>query len=88
MEREEGLPHKLTLEERKKLTMTGAAEVLHFTEEMAQLLTSRGLVTVHGRELKLKCLSLEGGMVSVAGEIDAVIYEQPREKRGVRRWLG
>jgi len=85
MEREDGLPHKLTLEERKKLTMTGATEVLHFEEEMAQLLTSRGLVSIHGRGLKLKCLSLEGGLVSVSGEIAAVIYEQPREKK---RWRG
>ena len=88
MEREDGLPHKLSVEERKKLTMTGATEVLHFDEEMARLATSRGLVTIHGQELKLKCLSLEGGLVSVTGEIGAVIYEQPSQRRGIGRWLG
>lgn len=85
MEREEGLPHKVTLEERKKLTMTGATEVLHFDEELARLFTSRGMVSIHGQGLKLKCLSLDGGLVTVSGEILAVIYEQPREKK---RWLG
>ena len=85
MEREAGLPHKLTLDERKKLTMTGTTEVLRFDEEMAQLSTSRGVVSIHGQGLKMKCLSLDGGLVTVSGEIGAVIYEQPREKK---RWLG
>lgn len=85
MEREEGLPHKLTVEERKKLNLTGVTEVLHFEEDMARLLTSRGTVAVHGQELRLKCLSLDGGLVSVTGKIDAVIYEQERVKR---RWRG
>lgn len=88
MEREEGLPHKLTVEERKKLTMTGVTEVLHFEEELAQLLTVRGTVSVHGQELKLKCLSLDGGLVSVTGRIDAVIYESSREKGRRRLWPG
>lgn len=88
MEREEGLPHKVTLEERKKLSLTGATEILHFEEEMVRLLTGKGLVTIHGQGLKLKCLSLDGGLVSVTGQIDALIYEENREKRSARRWLG
>lgn len=80
MEEQVGLPHKLTVEERKKLTLTGATEVVHFDEEMARINTSQGMVAVHGRELKLKTLSLEGGVVSVTGQIQAVIYEQSRHR--------
>ena len=83
---EEHFPHKLTLNERKNLTMTGVTEVLHFEEELARLLTAKGAVSVHGQELKLKCLSLDGGLVSVTGKIDAVIYEQAREKGRRRLW--
>ena len=87
MEREDGTMHRLTLEERKKLTMTGVTEVLHFEEDLAKLMTGRGAVNIHGQGLKLKCLSLEGGLVNVTGEITAVIYEENREKRR-GRWLG
>ena len=87
-EEKAALPHKLSLEERKKLTLTGATEVLRFDEEMAQLKTSQGIVIVQGRDLKLKTLSLEGGTVAITGHIGAVIYEEPRQKRGLGRILG
>ena len=73
------LPHKLTLNERKSLTMTGVAEVISFDESLVVLNTSLGVLTVQGQELKLKTLSLEGGQVAVDGQISALIYEQPRE---------
>ena len=73
------LPHRLTLNERRQLTMTGVTEVVSFDETMVILKTSLGLLTVQGQELKLKTLSLEGGQVAVDGQISALIYEQPRE---------
>ena len=76
---EEQFPHKLTLQERKSLTMTGVAEVISFDESLVVLNTSLGVLTVQGQELKLKTLSLEGGQVAVDGQISALIYEQPRE---------
>jgi len=76
---EDTFPHKLTLNERKNLTMTGVTEVVSFEESMVVLKTSLGLMTVQGQDLKLKTLSLEGGQVAVDGTIFALVYEQPRE---------
>ena len=76
---EERFPHKLTLTERRQLTMTGVTEVVSFEESAVVLQTSLGLLTVQGQELKLKTLSLEGGQVAVDGRICALIYEEPRE---------
>ena len=81
---EERLPHKLTLNERKQLTMTGVTEVVSFEENMVVLRTGLGTLMVHGRELQLKTLSLEGGQVAVDGSIAAMIYEEPRQGGG---WL-
>ena len=75
---EEQFPHKLTLNERKSLTMSGVTEVVSFEETAVVLKTSLGLLTVQGQELKLKTLSLEGGQMEVDGEVSALIYEQPR----------
>lgn len=79
------LPHKLTLDERKKLTLTGAREVLHFDEELVELDTARGNLVIQGSELRLKCLSLEDGAVVIQGNISALLYDEPKQKRGLFR---
>lgn len=76
---EEHLPHKLQLNERKKLTMTGVTEVVSFDETAVVLQTSMGLLIVQGQQLQLKNLSLEGGQVAVEGDINALSYEEPRQ---------
>ena len=76
---EEHLPHKLQLNERKKLTMTGGTEVVSFDETAVVLQTSLGLLIVQGQQLQLKNLSLEGGQVAVEGDINALSYEEPRQ---------
>lgn len=81
------MPHKLQLTERKQLTMTGVSEVVSFEETAVVLHTALGTLIVHGQELKLKTLSLEGGQVAVEGQISALIYEEPRLS-GWRRLLG
>ena len=80
------LPHKLTLNERENLTMSGVTEVIRFDEESVVLRTSLGTLVVHGSDLQLKTLSLDGGQVAVDGTIQALIYEQSRSDRsGWRR---
>lgn len=76
---------KLTMEARKKLTLTGATEVIHFDEELAELNTDLGPLTIEGNELKLKCLSLDTGTIVVEGELQALSYGEPRRKRGLWR---
>ena len=76
---------RLTLEGRKKLTLTGATEVLRFDEELAELDTALGPVTIEGSELKLKCLSLDTGTVVVEGEVNSFSYSEPIRRRRLFR---
>lgn len=85
---EEMLPHKLTLNERKMLTMTGVTEVVSFEDTAVVLQTSLGTLIVQGQELQLKDLSLEGGQVEVAGTVSALVYEEPRAGGWKRRLFG
>ena len=87
MEAEERLPHKLQMEQRRKLTMNGVTEVVSFEETAVVLQTSLGTLIVQGRELQLKNLSLEGGNVAVEGSISALIYEEPWQTGCWRRRL-
>ena len=82
------MPHKLSLDNRRALTMTGVTEVVSFDENAVVLKTAMGLLTVHGRELQLKNLSLDGGQIAVDGHICALLYEEPRKGGSWRRLLG
>lgn len=73
---------KLVLEGRRKLTLTGATEVLRFDEELVELSTALGSAVIEGAGMKLKCLSLDTGTVVVEGELIGFRYEEPKQKRG------
>lgn len=81
---QEQLPHKLTMNERSKLTVTGITEVVSFEENAVVLQTCMGTLIVQGSSLQLKTLSLEGGQVDVDGSISSLVYEDSHTSGG---WL-
>lgn len=82
------LPHSLTLKERKTLTMTGVTEVVSFDETAVVLHTELGKLAIHGRDLQLRNLTLEGGEVAVEGNVAALVYEEPQQGGWLRRLMG
>lgn len=85
---EEHLPHKLQLDGRQKLTMTGVTEVVSFDEDHVVLRTALGTLLIQGQGLQLKQLSQEVGQVAVEGAVSALSYEEPRDRGWLRRFLG
>lgn len=69
-------PHKLSLDDRKRLTMTGVTDVESFDEEMVVLHTSHGTLVVRGSGLHLQLLSLDGGQVHIDGTVQSLTYEE------------
>lgn len=82
------LPHRLVLDERSTLTVTGVTEVLRFDERSVALKTVRGLLLLRGEGLQLKQLAPEGGQVTVRGTVSALGYEEQRAGGFWRRLLG
>ena len=82
------LPHKLTLNERRQLSMTGVTEVVSFDESAVVLRTELGTLLIHGSQLQLKQLAQESGQVAVDGSISALIYEEPKSGGWLRRLMG
>ena len=72
------LPHKLTLNQREDLTLSGVTEVVSFDDSSVILKTHLGVLTVLGENLVLKTLSVEGGQVAVSGHISSLTYDEPR----------
>lgn len=82
-------PHKLTLNGRKQLTVTGVTEIVSFDEAAVIAHTDLGTLVVQGKDLQLKTLLPEGGQVAVEGNISALIYEEPRPTGSLwRRLMG
>ena len=84
---QEKMPHELTLEERKHLTMTGVTEVVSFEDTSVILHTTLGTLVIQGQGLQLKELSQQGGQVAVEGQISALMYEDEAPVRSWLRWL-
>jgi sporulation protein YabP len=82
------LPHRLTLDERQKLTVTGVAEVVSFDENAVVLATTSGNMSIEGSGLKVNILDVKEGNVSVDGHIDCIYYFDPTSKQITRGWFG
>ena len=76
------LPHRLVLEGRGKLSVTGVTEIESFDENTVVLYTTRGTLVIHGRQLHLSLLSLDGGQVNVDGTVDSMVYEDEQRTAG------
>lgn len=82
--------HRLELEGRERLTVTGVEDVERFDDTGIVMSTTAGVVTVTGEGLHIGQLSLEGGELHVDGRIDSVSYEELSQGRGglLRRLFG
>ncbi len=72
-------PHRLSLDQRNHLTVSGVDEVESFDESAIRMTTRGGDLLVRGRGLHIEKLSLDGGDLLVDGTVDALIYQEPEE---------
>lgn len=68
-------PHRVVMEDRGSLSVSGVVEVERFDEGEILMSTSQGTLSVRGEELHIEKLSLDGGELKVEGRIDSLFYE-------------
>lgn len=73
------LPHNLILEDRRRLTVSGARDMDSFDEQTIVLYTDLGELTVRGMDLHMNKLSLETGEVQVEGDIHSLQYTESKQ---------
>lgn len=76
----------ITLENRKKMILTGVEEVISFDDEKILLNTKLGALTIKGQNLKMNKLDVQNGDVMINGEIYYIVYsgkEIKKEKEGI-----
>ena len=76
----------ITLENRKKMTLTGVEEVISFDDEKILLNTKLGSLTIKGTNLKMNKLDVQNGDVIIIGEVYYIVYsgkELKKEKESI-----
>ncbi|MBR4072749.1 MAG: sporulation protein YabP [Clostridia bacterium] len=81
MEEKIRLEHKIVIDERKSLIISGVKEVKNFDDETLVLDTVMGRITVKGEKLHIISFNTETGDLTAEGRIHAVVYIS-EERRG------
>lgn len=92
MEREkntdkQALPHSLSMQDRKKMAVSGVNEVVNFDENQVTISTTMGTLVIRGSSLHVDQLSLDSGELRLTGRIDIVEYDDSVVSGGFLRRL-
>ncbi len=68
--------HRVMMEGRKKVEVTGVLDLLVFDETEVIVETSEGMLSIRGADLHMSNLSLEQGLIGLAGEISELLYDE------------
>lgn len=71
----------LTLENRKKLVLSGVVEVISFDDRSIILDTTLGTLTVRGQDLKMNKLDVQNGDIVILGQVNSCIYTTTESKK-------
>ncbi len=67
-------PHSLTVEDRKKLTVSGVTDVGAFDEDSITVYTDYGEIVIKGERLQVSVINTETGGLTAEGKINSVVY--------------
>ncbi|MBR6815994.1 MAG: sporulation protein YabP [Clostridia bacterium] len=79
--------HKVVLDARQRISISGVEDVDSFNENEVIFLTNMGMMTVLGEDLHIARLDLEAGMLVVEGGIQALDYSDHAEQRAEKSGL-
>jgi sporulation protein YabP len=73
--------HKLVMNGRKHVELTGVTEVISFDSDEVCLETTQGTLRFCGEELHVKRLTLERGEVTLEGHIREIAYYESAQNK-------
>ena len=69
-------PHRLNMEDRKRIDFTGITDVVSFDPVKVVLESDYGHITIKGEGLHVNRLSVEKGELDLDGRVDSVCYSE------------
>ena len=73
--------HRLTIENREHLEITGVLHVDSFDDEEIIMETELGLLAAHGEKMHIKHLNLDEGEISIDGFLLELAYAENKQTR-------
>ena len=67
--------HKLTVDQRESVAVTGVLDVISFDEESVICETDMGVLIMRGSNLHVASLNLDSGSLMIYGELVSINYE-------------
>jgi sporulation protein YabP len=77
--------HKLVLDGRKNMQLTGVTKALSIEPELILLVTSQGKMKITGKDMHVTTLDMDRGVVDVTGLISCLCYTGDGENFGLKR---
>lgn len=74
--------HRILLDARSRLTISGVDGVESFDESSIVMTTAEGDLVIRGSDLHIEKLSLDGGDLLVEGTVDSLTYEEDDRDQG------
>ena len=71
-----GKGHRLVMDNRELIALTGVQKVQSFDPKEIILETELGILSIKGEQLSIKLLNLEEGMIDLQGHVSALIYHR------------
>ena len=74
------LPHKITVENRKEMTVSGVVQVVSYDEYRILLRTDYGTLIIQGRDLVAGEISSATNTLKLTGRIEILQYKATKDK--------
>lgn len=71
---------KISLINRKNLSLFGISKVYMVNEDSAQLQVENSILTILGKNMEVKKLDIENGVIEIEGLINVIKYTDKKEK--------
>ena len=71
---------KISLINRKNLSLFGISKVYMVNEDSAQLQVENSILTILGKNMEIKKLDIENGVLEIEGLINFIKYTDKKEK--------
>ncbi|MCI8308386.1 MAG: sporulation protein YabP [Lachnospiraceae bacterium] len=73
--------HKLHVDNRNRIMLTGVTDVISFDDKLVMLDTVQGILSIRGEGLKVDRLTIENGEAGIEGKVYNLEYADSREER-------
>jgi sporulation protein YabP len=71
--------HKIVIDERKNIKITGVNKVISVEPELILLLTELGRLKITGKDMHITTLDIDKGMVDITGIVNCICYTTDKD---------